>query len=402
MPLDLDHVSIQVNRMATSIRGRRQERELRIANARQQLAITDSVAINRRSKEGKVTFLVGELPKSPATTFSPLAAPNDYCVTAVDGSSIDVDRHSPARCYLINIGRVLIRYGADSHAMLSNEPRLYASDADLIMVDPVSSGREQWVEGPLLAIRRAVEEVQALAALSTQAIAQGVPTLALLDGSLIYWGLGGQSYPDFVRQAFLDEMLLPALESLQRLAEDHDIAVASYISLPRSTDAVNALRIGLCPFRPPNCDHHCGTKRPGTRECDGVSGITDIELFSDSLRPGERTGLLGSTSSVVERYYGAHRINFYYVNVGSEIGRVEVPQWVASNPRLLDLTHSLIVDQCRRGHGYPIAIAEAHEQAVLRGQDRAAFQRLVEANLALNELTTVTSEKSRSKRARWL
>ena len=50
MPLDLDHISLQVDRMVTSIRGRRRERELRIANAKQQLAITDSTATNRRHK----------------------------------------------------------------------------------------------------------------------------------------------------------------------------------------------------------------------------------------------------------------------------------------------------------------------------------------------------------------
>ena len=79
-----------------------------------------------------------------------------------------------------------------------------------------------------------------------------------------------------------------------------------------------------------------------------------------------------------------------------------MPQWVAQEGGELELTHALILDQCRRGMGYPIAIAEAHEQAVVTGPDREEFKQLLEDALARKRLPVYTSEKARSKRMRWL
>ena len=85
-----------------------------------------------------------------------------------------------------------------------------------------------------------------------------------------------------------------------------------------------------------------------------------------------------------------------------EIARVEIPQWVAQDENLLNLTHSLVLDQCRRGQGYPVALAEAHEQAVVTGADRESFWQLVESLLIGEHLPTPTSAKSFSKRTRWV
>ena len=93
---------------------------------------------------------------------------------------------------------------------------------------------------------------------------------------------------------------------------------------------------------------------------------------------------------------------FFYVNVGEEIGRVEVPKWVASDPVLLDLTHTLVIDNARRGGGYPVALQEAHEQAVVTSADREAFSAMVERFLEGQQLPVYTSQKQRSKRQRYL
>ncbi len=95
-------------------------------------------------------------------------------------------------------------------------------------------------------------------------------------------------------------------------------------------------------------------------------------------------------------------MHFYYLNVGEEIARVEVPRWVAQDETLLALGHSLILDQCRRGQGYPVAISEAHEQAVLNGNDRQIFKDLLARSLEDLGLPNYTSEKERSKRTPWL
>ena len=99
--------------------------------------------------------------------------------------------------------------------------------------------------------------------------------------------------------------------------------------------------------------------------------------------------------------YGKHRIFFFYVNNGWEIGRVEVPEWIARNEDLLSLTHTLILDQCRKGMGYPVAISEAHEQAVLTASDRRSFQDMVLAQVDNAVSLNNTSQKNRSKRLPW-
>jgi NurA-like 5'-3' nuclease len=88
--------------------------------------------------------------------------------------------------------------------------------------------------------------------------------------------------------------------------------------------------------------------------------------------------------------------------VDDEIARVEVPQWVAMDENLLNLTHALVLDQCRRGQGYPVALSEAHEQAVVTTADKENFWQLVDSSLMEERLPTLTSAKSRSKRTRWV
>ena len=69
---------------------------------------------------------------------------------------------------------------------------------------------------------------------------------------------------------------------------------------------------------------------------------------------------------------------------------------------LIDSVHAAIVDQCNRGQAYPVALSEAHEKAVVTAADRKLFQNLVEMALAERRLASTTSEKSRSKRTRWV
>ena len=104
----------------------------------------------------------------------------------------------------------------------------------------------------------------------------------------------------------------------------------------------------------------------------------------------------------MEGYYGDHGVEFYYLNAGSELARVEIPRWVARDESLVNLTHALLVDQCRKGHGYPVAISEAHEQAVVTVGDREEFRLIVEDALQRQRLPVYTSEKNRSKRTKWL
>ena len=323
-----------------------------------------------------------------------------FVALATDGSRIDVDRHLPIRCALLNISKIALTYGTEPNARLESTPHLYSRDNQLTIADAHST-REQLMDGALLGLKSSIEEITALAELAEENAGQ-TATIALVDGSLILWGPAIQSYPDYVRNALINEGLLPALDKLKTAADRHPLILAAYISLPGSTGVADALRITVCPYKPVNCDQNCGHIKPGQRPCDSVGSILDRELFAHTLAPGERSDLFISTSSVVEEYYGSHAIAFYYLNTGEEIARVEIPAWVADDSTLVDLSHSLILDQCHRGLGYPVSIMEAHEQAVLTSQDRELFGQMVEDTLLEQRLPVYTSGKAHSKRQRSL
>jgi len=258
-------------------------------------------------------------------------------------------------------------------------------------------GREQPIEGTLLGIKRSVDECHQLAELAAE-LPQNYPTLALLDGSLILWGL--EAYPEFVTEALLDKGFLGYLDDMRKLNNGKKLALASYISFPRSTDVVNALRVALCPHDPADCDRYCP---PGEkRNCDTVAGVRDRELFSNLLGQGERSVIFTSQSSIVQKHYGRHQVYFFYLKVDDEIARVEIPQWVAIDENLLNLVHTLVLDQCQRGQGYPVALSEAHEKAVVTGADREYFWQLGESFRVKEHLPNLSSAKSQSKKTRWV
>ncbi len=398
MSLDLTKVAAQVGAMISGLINSRAEREKRLKFALETIGspAIDLEALKKKCAAAKTTWLVAELVDGLAQSYPPPPAPADFTVMGSDGSHIDVDRHHSTRCYLINIGSVVLTYGSRPDASLTSTPRLYSDDKDLVITPP-GGGREQPVEGTVLGIKRSVDECGRLAELAA-GLPAGSQCLALLDGTLILWGLEG--YPEFVTDVLLNAGLLKYFDAMRKLNAGSNIALASYISFPRSTDVVNVLRVAVCPNDIPDCDRDCP---PGKeRDCEAVAGVRDRDIFINLLEDGERSALFISPSKIVKERYGEHRVYFFYVRVGDEIARIEIPQWVAQSEPLLNLTHALLLDQCRRGHGYPVVLSEAHEQAVVTGADRENFWELVESSLIEEHMPSSGSAKSLSKRTRWV
>ena len=385
--------------MVARLKAGRQERQQRLNYALDVLhsQTSDFNNLKRKIASSRTTWLVAGLVDGLDRHYQPPPAPTEFTVLATDGSHIDVDRHRSTRCYLINIGSVVLDYGKSPSATLDSFPGLYSEDEDLVIAPTGVKGREQLIEGMLLGIKRSVDECHQLAQLAAE-LPPGSSSLALLDGSLILWGL--EAYPEFVAEALLTQGFLSYLDEIKKLGKDKRLALASYISFPRSTDVVNALRVALCPQDILDTDLHCKTCE--TRDCDEVAGVRDRELFLNLLGRGERSALFISQSSVVQKRYGEHQVYFFYLRLDDEIARVEVPRWVARDEGRLSLAHSLVLDQCQRGQGYPVALSEAHEQAVVTAADRENFWQLVESSLVEEHLPTLTSAKSFSKRTRWV
>jgi hypothetical protein len=253
----------------------------------------------------------------------------------------------------------------------------------------------------MVGAKRGTMELTQVAVLAEQARTEGRTAVALTDGTLILWMLEGKPL-DYRR-----ETVAAAVASFERLHRA-GAPVAGYISDPRSTDVVNALRVGACPQTFADCDRcpwrSSETQRGGNAglspeqgpragaPCEHLAGLTDNALFGRLLRKGERCGVFESSSRVLEDY-GSHRICFFYVHTGTEVARVEVPQWAAEDPALLDLVHATVLDQAEKGRGYPVALTESHERAVVRAAEREVFYRFLRDSFVKRDIRADISAK---------
>jgi len=399
--LDITRVAAQIGAMAGKIALSSAEHRAHLAAAGRQLnSVDDLAAIRGKVRLSKTSFLLAA-PLTPLDErHAPVDPPATYSIVAADGSHIDVDRNYSTPCSLINIGTVRLDYGADADAFLDSRPRLLSDETELVIRDPAGA-RETPLQGSLLGIKRDVEECEALVELAA-ALPPDRPALAMADGTLIRWSLTTQNYEAYALRELLDNGYLKCLSAFKTLCAERPLAVASYISQPGGEEVVNTLRLALCPHEPANCDRYCGEIKLGGRHCDPLSGVSDAELFNRFLGFGERSAIFESTSKVIGQYYGEHRICFFYLKVEDEIARVELPIWLATDSSRVDLIHTLVLEQEKKGNGYPVALAEAHEQAVVTGADRDVFYEVIDAYLADRGLATSVSAKSFSKKARWI
>jgi hypothetical protein len=322
-------------------------------------------------------------------------APEIHTVIATDGSQIAPSHHEIAYCYLINTGRVVLHYGQNRHPLLDSLPEVFYRAEDLYGARQWGIRTEEW-----MGYRRTVAEAVVLAELGCESshapnqMLNQTPTLAMVDGSLIHWFL--EPLPGDAR----DRILPPMLAAWDRLREAR-VPLVGYLSAARSGEALNFLRLQTCPYMAPDCNTHCFSKAAEQMDqapCQVFSPLRDTALWSVLLQPGERSVIWKSSAKILEAY-GDHAIHFCYVNMGAEVARIEFPAWVAADSELLETALSLTLTQVQKGYGYPVALAEAHNQAVVRGGDRARFFGLLEQQMIRAGLKNIgTSYKEARKR----
>lgn len=398
MALDLTKAALQLLLSKPILQRQQSENYYAIESAINAFVSEQVQDIEERRLKSQTSWLIPQLSQSLSESTTPRELPQDHTVIAVDGSHIDVDRHSSLQCYLINIGSSVITYGQNPKAVLQNKPSFYADRAALTVANPTGVG-EIPIKGSLLGLTRSIMEIEALVD-AVEACPEGLPLIALLDGSLILWGL--EAFPEYVRSEFIENRFSAALTRLKNVSTHRPLVVASHISSPGSTEVINSLRISstLCRWDDVNCNTNCGSLPKNNRNCESVSSLKDVDLFEKVLALHDRSSVFKSTSKVVSDHYGEHQICFFYVNIGSEIVRLEIPEW--TNVEGINLAHSCIISQSIKGNGYPVALQEAHEQAVINGSDRANFDQLIYENLSSQSLPTITSQKSKSKRMRFI
>ncbi|MYD35875.1 MAG: DNA double-strand break repair nuclease NurA [Dehalococcoidia bacterium] len=401
MPIDRLQLSRQVGELADYLDDQRSEfrrcldRALQAVATHSESDAFEQLADKLESQRGVYSWLVPGVTEPITTSHTPPAPPRDYIVLAVDGSQIETDRDSPFDAYLINIGRVYIRYGQSSDAVIESQAHTYYKQEDLVLGGRRRPGREHVIGSSVIAARRDTAEVSALADMAEQ-LPENVPAIGLLDGSLTQWRISEADNiddPD-VRKNYID-----ALSRLQEVSRQREFVVASYISRPRAREVVNALRIAICPFDTPNCGSYCRDKAEGERPCDEVARIRDRDIFEELLiNEDDRSGVFRSTADEIAEY-GEHLPHFFYIAASEELARAEFPQWSLNH---IDLLHTLLCDQIHLGNGYPLALAEAHEEAVVRADDRELFRQLLNNEAINRSAPNRISAKSAAKRQRSL
>jgi hypothetical protein len=387
MTLDMLKVSRQVADMARDVAQRFRLRGPRLAEAQQILdARADDWEALAEVAESSRRRLARPIEPLDARHVAP-AAPTNHVVIATDGSQIEPDRHSGADFFLLNVGWAVVRYGADPFAELASEPTLFFKPEDTHITH---GQRRVPIQDRHLAAKRAGLEIAKAASLAAEWQRTEPDLVVLADGTLALWVLEERP-DDFLRR----ELLEPYVAQLRRM-QGLGVPLASYISRPRSIEVSGLLQEAGCLGRLGACQR-C---RDGSAEPCVFDRLPDRDLFG-RLPRGERSALFEMTlpQGLVE-FYDDLVPRFFYLNVGSEIARVEVPPWTADDPAQLDLVQAVVLDQVQKGLGYPNALARAHEQALVSGQDRLAFEYLREAMETREGVPPQTSEKLHSKRVR--
>lgn len=300
-----------------------------------------------------------------------------YQTVATDGSQVYPDPHHIADFYLLNVSRIMLRYGVPGHpenALLSARPFFAYGAPNDAWHNALNGG---FANRELIDARRHVSELNELASLLETA-ERTIPVIGLCDGIFDLRVSAAQSWRDFAHEE--NERALDRLRAAGR-------PIGGYIAASRASDVMTALQIILL-------------QNNGGEADESLSGLTDTRLFDHLLSTGHRSATFMSKRGKPDREQkpSRHETCFFYIKTDEgEVTRLEFPIWVAQRKDWLDTLHAVILSQTEKGDGYPIALMEAHEHAVVRASDREAFYALVEDVMLAQGLQPRRSAKGRSK-----
>jgi len=262
----------------------------------------------------------------------------DYAVCGIDGSQIYPDRHEGFSEYLLNIGTAHFIYSADSRAELKNKPYLFSGFENGTVITP------EFVNA-----QRTDYELQHAVEVSCH---ESNPVI-MFDGALMFWHLQTPSMQERFLQHYLDYLVI---------LQQKDTRYLGYISASHSCELVTLLEHAARLMDMPAVFDY----------------LVDTDISEFFLKPGQFTQIFKPISELSDMYPAPLKPCFMYLHVGSEIARVEVPEYLANNHDIVKYLVALILDQAQKGYGYPVALSEAHEQAVVKAADRDFFYTMLQ------------------------
>ncbi len=284
---------------------------------------------------------------------------------AADGSQIPPDRHAQVNYYLVNVGVMQMLLGSTSAPQVFTRSELFYGDE---LFNP-----QGVISAEAVALKRDLKERQALLEFCRQARLTHTqipypPIVTLTDGTLELWGTkeredGGGSF----RKALQDH-----LESLKQLCA-LDVISAAYVDKPRANLVVRLLEVAALPE----------DRLDQAGKVNAFQGVSDDDLYGAVLAAGERSPVFGIQSQSINDYQEELALHFFYLNVGNAaapwLARVEIPAWVAQDPRQVSLLQAVLVQQCRilGANPYPYLLHRAHEAAVVNLQEKEQLTQML-------------------------
>ncbi len=388
MTLELNKVTDQIDDMGRVLAGRSERQRKALPAARELLTRfageQEMLRAVAESEPGKRLRCASPEDERLDAVWPAPKMPERVTFVATDGSQIYPNHHGMAFYYAINVGSIVFRHGSGQAPDVATTPRLFYLDHEVYPEgEPITSD--------LVSAERDLAEMRALADLTLEEPGDGPARLALADGPLLLWprtnlpkGRDAQILQDY-------------LACLDRLRAG-GVTVSGYVSRPYSAEVVALLYLAhLEPEERHDINNLAET---------GFRGLTDRALFG-TLRPGERSALfLRGTGTNQDFRAKGHGIYFFYLNTGSDLARVEVPEWVARRREPLNLVHAAVHEQCRFNNGYPYVLTRADEQAVILGPERETLdamitQAMARHGLPLPELSRKAQQKQVARWRRW-
>jgi hypothetical protein len=404
MPLNYLEIREQIEQFGVDMVGSAQEAAQALIHLRALLATyanqQDEVCTRVNLTREKHQSLRCGVPVSDAMNQiydAPLMDLPDFYLLASDGSQIFPDPHGAVNYGLVNTGLLIMRYrGQESPEVISESNLYYPGIPPFDKMDLTED---------MISYLRDVEERCLLSETLTKvqqhhAFQHGgeLPLMvALTDGPLDLFNKPGNDGMQFRR---LFDQYLDALLTIHQV----DGLIAGYIERPRASMVVRTLEIM------DTAEDLLTAKGQLDRQYPGIS---DIHLFSEFLKPGQRTGIFRLISNNESDYSNKNPnlgLHFFYLNVGyylrdgnpmNVFARVEIPAWVAKDRSKIDIIHQVLLDQSKilGTNPYPYLLHRAHETAIVHFAEKEDLDRMMVSQLLANGVdVTPATQKSANKR----
>ncbi|MCB8976969.1 MAG: DNA double-strand break repair nuclease NurA [Ardenticatenaceae bacterium] len=391
MTLEFEKLTADLEKMAQTTARRLSQRSERVAEALDTLhtyrtnwtAVSQALTTAKEKSDEKYYRSARPFSENePLDSHIPAPPPPlQATIIAADGSQIMPDRHAAHLYYLINVGGIIYHHGSDRTPETFSQPDIFYPESD----ETIASFNDT---PGAVSIERDIKEIETLARKSVANRHNAPPLLAILDQRLLYWPIGSAGVADNTAVTEWGSHMIGMRQA--------GALLCGYIDRP-GTSAVMTLLRSISGMS----DAQFNWKELGQRKT--TQGVTDADVFSQILGPGERSAVFANISDANDVFMAqdaANEVCFFYLNPGQSgqnIARVDIPRWVAEDDEAVTAVHSLLIDQCRILGNYPYVIARADEMAVVGRQDASELNFMIDIIMERHGISNDITSKQGSK-----